>query len=291
MKYAFIELHREQFDVTVMCAVMAVSVSGYYAWRMRPESERAGANRALSALIAKSFADSRKTYGSPRLHQQLKQAGVACGRHRVARLMRDAGLAARRKRAFRPLATDSAHALPVAANLLAQDFSATAPNQKWVADITYIATQEGWLYLAAVLDVFSRMIVGWAMSERCDAELVNAALHMAHVRRAAGPGVIVHSDRGSQYASQGHRELLEGLGFLQSMSRAGNCYDNAMMESFFSSLKFEEVHVPDKEVYLTRALARTALFDYIEVFYNLQRLHSSLGYQSPAQFEAAFTLP
>jgi len=270
-----------------MCAVMNVSASGYYAWRSRPASARERANQTLQALIAQVFEQTRQTYGSPRMYQQLKQEGVACGEHRVARLMREGGLVARYKRQFKPQTTDSSHSLPVAVNLLNQNFSATRPNQKWVADITFVATQEGWLYLAVVLDVFSRTVVGWAMSERCDAELVNAALRMAHMRRRAPPGLIVHSDRGSQYASQGHRALLDGLGFLHSMSRKGNCYDNAMMESFFSSLKIEEADRDDKEVYLTRAIAHTQLFDYIETFYNRQRLHSSLGYMSPANFEAA----
>jgi transposase InsO family protein len=287
VRYAFIQAHRDEFEVSVMCDVMNVSASGYYGWRARPDSERARAKRVLQALIRQTFEDTRKTYGSPRLYQHLKQNGVRCGEHRVARLMRDSGLVARHKRQFKPQTTDSSHGLPVAVNLLNQDFSATRPNQKWVADITFVATQEGWLYLAVVLDVFSRMVVGWAMSERCDAELVHAALCMAHTRRCAPPGLIVHSDRGSQYASQGHRELLDGLGFLHSMSRKGNCYDNAMMESFFSSLKIEEADRDDKEIYLTRAIARTYLFDYIETFYNRQRLHSSLGYMSPANFEAA----
>lgn len=275
----------------MMCAVMKVTLSGYYAWRKRPECERDQANEALGNLIEQAFERNRKTYGSPRMYQHLKQRGVRCGKHRVARLMQKQGLMARARPKFKPQTTNSAHGLLVADNRLNQDFTATHPNQKWVADITFIATQEGWLYLAVVLDVFSRKVIGWAMHERCDTELVNAALRMAQGQRITQPGLIVHSDRGSQYASQHHRELLEGFGFLQSMSRKGNCYDNAMMESFFSTLKVEEAARPGQNIYLTRVIARTHLFDYIETFYNRQRLHSSLGFISPVHFEAAFTLP
>ena len=263
-----------EHTVTVMCAVMKVSLSGYYAWRKRPESARTRANQALGMLVKQAFEHSRKTYGSPRIYQHLKQMGIRCGKHRVARLMHQHGLIARTKSRFKPQTTDSAHTMPVAVNRLGQDFTATQPNQKWVADITFVATQEGWLYVAVVLDVFSRRVVGWAMHERCDTALVNAALRMAQGQRITQPGLIVHSDRGSQYASQDHRDLLEALGFLQSMSRKGNCYDNAMMESFFSTLKVEEADRSSQDIYLTRAMARTHLFDYIETFYNRQRLHS-----------------
>ena len=213
--------------------MLKVSVSGYYAWQVRPESERERANEVLTQKIQQVWQRSRKTYGSLRLHKQLNEDGVKCGKHRVARLMRTSGLNARAGRVYKPHTTDSTHALPIAANVLNQDFSASAPNQKWVSDITFIATQEGWLYLAVVMDLFSRMIVGWAMSEHYDAKLVMAALHMAQLHRHAQPGLLVHSEsgpprghRGSQYASEDHRDMLEGLGFLQSMSRTGNCYDN-----------------------------------------------------------------
>ena len=289
MRYAFIQAHRHEWPVGVMCELMAVSVSGYYAWQGRPESEREQANQVLSEAIQQTWERSRKTYGSPRMHQQLNQDGVPCGRHRVARLMREHGLKARSGRGYTPHGTDSRHDSPIAANVLNQEFTANAPNEKWVCDMTFIATQEGWLYLAVVMDLFSRRIIGWAMSTACDAALVMAALHMAQGCRHAPPGVLVHSDRGSQYASQDHRDMLNGLGFLQSMSRTGNCYDNAAMESFFSTLKFECAN--HKEGYLTRALARTDIFDYIEVFYNRLRLHSSLSFNSPIHFEQAARLP
>ena len=283
MLYGFIERHEAAYPIAVMCEVLEVGASGYYAWRVRPESERDQANEALKERIAQEWKRSRKTYGSPRMTAQLKAEGDRCGENRVARLMAESGLKARKRRVFQPYKTDSGHGLPVAANRLDRDFSASAPNQKWVGDVTFIATQEGWLYLAVWMDLFSRKIIGWAMSELCDAALVMAALRMAQANRQADSGVLVHSDRGSIYASADHRNLLETFGFLQSMSRKGNCWDNAAMESFFSSLKIE--HVYAKEVYLTRAIAQTDLFDYIEVFYNRQRLHSSLGFKSPVQFE------
>ena len=283
MLYGFIEKHEGGYPVAVMCEVLEIGTSGYYAWRKRPASERVQANEALKERIAQEWERSRKTYGSPRMTAQLNAEGERCSENRVARLMVESGLNARKKRGFQPQKTDSAHGLPMAANLLDRDFAASAPNQKWVGDVTFIATQEGWLYLAVWMDLFSRKIIGWAMSDLCDAELVLAALRMAQANRQAEPGVLVHSDRGSIYASTDHRQLLETYGFLQSMSRKGNCWDNAVMESFFSSLKIEDVYT--KEVYLTRAIAQTDLFDYIEVFYNRQRLHSSLGFKSPVQFE------
>ena len=241
------------------------------------------ANETLKVKITQVWKSSHKTYGSPRMTAQLKAEGERCSENRVARLMAESGLKARKKRVFQPQKTDSAHGLPVAVNLLGRDFEASGPNQKWVGDVTFIATQEGWLYLAVWMDLFSRKIIGWAMSDLCDAALVMTALLMAQTNREADSGVLVHSDRGSIYASADHRNLLETYGFLQSMSRKGNCWDNAAMESFFSSLKIEDVYA--QEVYLTRAIAQTDLFDYIEVFYNRQRLHSSLGFKSPVQFE------
>jgi len=288
MMYGFIEAQEEQYPVEVMCTALAVNPSGYYAWRERPESGREQANRKLLARIKTVWVSSRKTYGSPRMAAQLQAEGVECSENRVARLMAESGLKARKTKGFEPQTTDSNHALPVAPNLLDQDFTATAPNQKWVGDITYIPTDQGWLYLAVWMDLFSRMIVGWSMSEHPDAALVTDALGMAQANRGAAPGLLIHSDRGSQFASADHRDALSAHGFLQSMSRKGNCYDNAAMESFFSTLKIELVYA--QEVYLTRDIARTNLVDYIEVFYNRQRMHTTLGFKSPAKFEAVFGL-
>lgn len=288
MLYGFIERHEAAYSIAAMCHALEVGSGGYYAWRRRPASERAKANEALEAKIAEVWQANRMSYGSPRMTAALRKQGYRCGKNRVARLMAKRGLKARKKRGFQPVRTDSKHRLPVAPNRLARDFTASQPNQKWVGDVTYIATGEGWLYLAVWMDLFSRMIVGWAMSETCDATLVTAALTMAQTNRQAEEGVLVHSDRGSTYASHDHRALLDAYGFLQSMSRKGNCWDNAAMEVFFSSLKMEEVY--PKELYLTRAIARTHLFDYIEVFYNRQRLHSTLDFNSPLQFEAIHSL-
>jgi transposase InsO family protein len=286
--YGFIETQSAGYPVEVVCGALAVNPSGYYAWRVRPESERAQSNEALRARIDAAWIASRKTYGSPRMTAQLQDEGVPCSENRVARVMAESDLKARKTKAFTAQTTDSNHCLPIAPNHLDQDFSATAPNQKWVGDITYIPTQQGWLYLAVWMDLFSRMIVGWSMGSRCDAKLVVDALEMAQANRGAAPGLLAHSDRGSQYASAEHREVLLAWGFLQSMSRKGNCYDNAAMESFFSTLKIELVYA--QEVYLTRDIARASLIDYIEVFYNRQRIHTSLGNKSPAKFEAVFGL-
>lgn len=284
MRFAFIAANRSEFLIILMCKVLNVSVSGYYAWMKRPESERALANTELRERIAEVYKRNRKVYGSPRITKALEQEGVPCGENRVARLMVEAGITADQKPKFKPQSTDSVHDLPIARNILDQDFTATQPNQKWVADITYIGTQEGWLYLAVVLDLYSRMIVGWSMSEHPNSELVTAAMKMATTARPAAAGVIVHSDRGSQYASGQHREMLEACGFLQSMSGRGNCYDNAAMESWFSTLKRECANA--KEEFTSRSAARLEIFDYIETFYNRTRLHSTLGYRSPVQFEA-----
>lgn len=289
MLYGFIERHEGEHPAAVMCAVLGVGASGYYAWRGRSASERLQADEALKTRIAEVWTASRRTYGSPRMTKALQAQGEQCGENRVARLMAESGLKARKKRMFQPAKTDSGHGLPVVPNMLDRAFAASAPNQKWVGDITFIATQEGWLYLAVWMDLFSRLIVGWAMSDTCDATLVTTALNMAQANRRAEPGLLVHSDRGSTYASYDHRAWLNTYGFLQSMSRKGNCWDNAAMESFFSSLKIEEVYA--KDIYLTRAIARTHLFNYIEAFYNRQRLHSSLGFISPVQFEFLHALP
>ena len=271
-----------------MCRVLGVSVSGYYAWRKRPPSARAEANAALVEQIRRVHADSRQTYGSPRIHATLRQQGLVCNHKRVERLMRLQGLRGCERRKRRPITTQSRHDYPVAPNRLQRDFTADMPNCKWLGDITYIDTAEGFLYLASLEDVFSRKIVGWAMDEHMETRLVEQALHMALARRQPAAGLLHHSDQGSQYASHAYRTLLEAQHVTVSMSSVGNCYDNAMKESFFATLKTECASQP----FATRAQARTAIFEYIEVFYNRQRLHSALGYVSPEQFEQQFyTIP
>lgn len=282
MKYQFIADHREEFEITVMCRVLAVSRSGYYAWRNRPTSARKMADQELSQHIKQIHDHSRQTYGSPRIQAELAENGVNCGCKRVARLMRQEELFAKQSRKFKVITTDSAHPYPVAPNLLAQDFTASRPNEKWLTDITYIPTAEGWLYLAVVLDLYSRRIVGWAMGDRLERHLVIAALQMAVKMRQPPPGLLHHSDRGSQYASDDYQALLTQHQMRCSMSRTGNCYDNAPTESFFGTLKTELVHHCQ---YQTKAEAKTDIFEYIEVFYNRFRRHSALAYQSPVNFE------
>jgi transposase InsO family protein len=282
MRFRFIEGHRKVFLVRVMCSVLRVSASGYYAWRGRPESARALADKALVEDIRRVHAGSRRRYGSPRVHASLQAEGKRVGCNRVARLMRDHGIQAHRRRPFRRT-TDSNHAFPPAPNLLDRQFaSAVAPNQVWLADLTYIATGEGWLYLAAVLDLFSRKIVGWAMSETMPQELTLAALNMAITNRTPGPELLHHSDRGSQYCAHAYRRVLDEHGMRCSMSRKGNCWDNAPMESFFGSLKTE---LDGDGPFDTRQAARTALFRAIEGWHNRERLHSSLGYITPINKE------
>lgn len=284
MKYGFIRAEKASFPVTALCRVLGVTRSGFYAWLRCPASARAQADAGLAATIDKVHAASRGTYGSPRVHAELRARGVRVGKKRVARLMRDRGLVARKRRRFHPRTTDSKHRHPVAENALARAFSREAPNQAWVGDVTYIQTDEGWLYLAVLIDLFSRRVVGWAMSERNDRHLVLDALTMAVVNRGVpASGVLHHSDRGSTYACEDYRRALAGYGLAASMSRKGNCWDNAVCESFFATLKTEMVH---QQRFETRAEARTAVFEYIEVFYNRQRRHSTLGYLSPAIYEA-----
>lgn len=266
-----------------MCAVLKVSRSGYYAWCQRPVCARRQQAEVLREQIRTIHRDSRGTYGSPRVWRELRDQGHGCGRHRVARLMRKDGLRAKVKRRFKAT-TDSRHQLPVAANLVSRDFSPEAPNRLWAGDITYVWTAEGWLYLAVVLDLFSRMVVGWAMSARMSRGLVMDALRMGVARRRPGAGVIHHSDRGAQYASGDFQRLLAAHGMRCSMSRKGDCWDNAPVESFFGTLKQELVF---HERYTTRAQARQSIFEYIERFYNRRRRHSSLGYMTPASFEEA----
>jgi putative transposase len=267
-----------------MCRVLQVSVSGYYAWRNRGASQRAQTDARLVEQMRRIHADSRRTYGSPRIQAALRQQGVMCNHKRVERLMRLHGIRGCDRRKRRPITTHSRHEYPVAANSLARDFTAEAPNRKWLGDISYIDTAEGFLYLASLEDVFSRKIVGWAMDEHMETGLVERTLHMALAQRQPADGLLHHSDQGSQYASDAYRALLEAHHITVSMSATGNCYDNAMKESFFATLKTECASQP----FATRAQARTAIFEYIEVFYNRQRLHSALGYLSPEQFEQQF---
>lgn len=282
MKFQFIDQHQNQFVIAVMCRVLSVSRSGYYAWRKRPVSPRKMANDIVLEKIKAAHRKSRQTYGSPRIQAELVAQGIRWGHNRVARLMRLNGLRAKQKRAFKVKTTDSNHHQPVAPNLLGQNFEAQRQNQKWLTDITYIATAEGWLYLAVVLDLYSRRIVGWAMSDRLERQLVIDALLMALQSRRPPPGLLHHSDRGSQYASQAYQALLTKHQLRCSMSRAGNCYDNAPMESFFGTLKSELIH---HRRYATRAEARADIFEFIEVFYNRFRRHSALAFQSPVMFE------
>jgi putative transposase len=266
----------------VMCRVLGVSKAGYFAWRRRDPSPRTQRNRSLTARIAALHAERRGVYGSPRMHRELRNQGLTVGKHRVARLMREAGISARQPKRF-VITTDSKHGLPVSPNILKQDFTATAPNTRWVTDITYIPTAEGWLYLDAIMDLYSRRIVGWAMDERMDRSLVMRALDMAVGQRYPAPGLIHHSDRGSQFACSDYRQRLTKHGMTSSMSRRACCYDNAAMESFFHTLKVELIH---RHRFQTRQQAKAAIFEYIESFYNRVRTHSALGYLSPAAFEA-----
>lgn len=267
-----------------MCRVLKVSVSGYYAWRRRPASPRERNDTVLVAQIRQVHAASRQTYGYRRIQAALRHQGIVCNRKRVARLMRLYHLRGMDRRKRRPITTRSGHTLPVAANRLQQDFTAEAPNRKWLGDISYIDTDEGFLYLASLEDVFSRRIVGWAMADHMETALVEQALHMALTRRLPPPGLLHHSDQGSQYASRAYQTRLAAHDILVSMSRRGNCYDNAMKESFFATLKSECAARP----FATRDQARTAIFEYVEVFYNRQRLHSALNFLSPEQFERQF---
>lgn len=270
--------------VETMCRALGVSVSGYYAWCQRQPSAHQQRDAELLRHIQAIHAASRGLYGSPRIHAALQQQGVVCSRKRVARLMRQAGIHSLRAVRRRIRTTDSQHRRPVAPNLLKRDFSAAAPNEKWVGDILGLWTNEGYLYLAALLDTYSRLVVGFAMSAWRDEDLVTAALRMALGRRVVGEVLIHHTDQGSQYTAADYLARLAAHGISVSMSRKGDCYDNAMMESFFSTLRAE---CTERQRYRSRAEARTAVFEYIEVFYNRQRLHSSLGYLSPADYEAA----
>lgn len=286
MRYQFIADQRGQYPIERMCGVLGVAVSGYYAWRKRSECARQVQDKGLLQQIEQIYQHSRCLYGSPRIHAALKRAGIACSRKRVARLMRQAGIGSRRQRQWRMRTTDSRHAYPVAPNRLNRQFQAERPNQKWVADFTYVFTDEGWLFLAGVLDLFSRRLVGWAMSEHQDEPLVEAALRMALSGRHLSGDLLHHSDQGSQYAADAYTHLLAQHRIAVSMSRTGDCYDNAVIESFFRTIKAECVYLNH---YHTRHQARQSLFEFLEVYYNRQRLHSTLGYLSPVEFEALYS--
>jgi transposase InsO family protein len=281
VKFAFIAAERASFPTAFMCRHLGVSKGGFYAWRRRPECARAREDRRLAVLTREAHEIGRKAYGSPRVHEELKAQGVRVSRKRVIRLMQEQGLKGKTRRRW-VKTTHSKHGLPVAPNLLDRVFAASGPNQRWVVDITYLRTGEGWLFLAAVLDLYSRMVVGWAVSALIDRHLVLKALDSALKRRAPDQGLLHHSDRGSQYASEDYQKALEARGIVCSMSRKGDCYDNAAMESWFGTLKTEL-----GETFETHAEGKRQLFDYIEVFYNQKRRHSALGYVSPAQFERA----
>lgn len=283
MKFAFIQEELWGYPADRVCQVLDVSRSGYYAWRTRPVSPRQRRHQELAVKVRAAHADSRRTYGSPRVQKALAAAGERVSPHTVAKLMQEQGLRAKAKRKFVPRTTDSAHDRPIAPNLLGRDFAADRPNRKWAGDITYIPTDEGWLYLAGVIDLCSRRIVGWSMADHLRTELVGNALGMALAGRRPEEGLLHHSDRGVQYASQDYQQLLAERGITVSMSGKGDCWDNAVMESFWATLKTELVH---HEHYATREEARRSIFEYIEVFYNRKRLHSSLGYVSPEAFEA-----
>lgn len=282
MRFRLIDQAKKAFPVHRLCKVLGVSQSGYFAWRNRKPSRRQLDDMVLLAHIRAQFATSNETYGAPRMHVELREDGLDVGRHRVARLMRDNGLKALQKRRYKNT-TDSNHGGPVAANLLDQDFACDGPDQKWGADISYIWTVEGWLYLAIVLDLYSRRIVGWAVSDRLKKGLAIMALTRAISTRRPPPGLIHHSDRGSQYCSHDYLRLLKAHGMLPSMSGKGNCYDNAMVETVFKTIKNELIW---RASFQTRKAAELALGRYIDGFYNPSRRHSALGYKSPASFEA-----
>ena len=282
MRYEFIQAHRAEFEIKVMCRVLDASRRGYYAWRKRPVSSREMANQELKVEIKEIYQQSRHTYGSPRIRAELADRGIQCGVNRIARLMNEAEMVAKQSAKFKVMTTDSDHDYPVAPNLLGQDFTTERPNEKWLSDITYIPTDEGWLYLALVMDLYSRRIIGWAMADNLERWLAIDALQMALETRQPPPGLIHHSDRGSQYASHDYQALLTQHQFQVSMSRKGNCYDNAPMESCIGTLKTEQVY---HRHYATRTEAKTDIFEYLEVFYNRFRRHSALDYLCPVAFE------
>lgn len=283
MRFAFIDAQKARYPVTTLCKTLDVSESGYHAWRKRPPSKRAVENARITTHIKAGFKKSRETYGSPRLTDELRDNAVKVGRHRVARLMREAGIRAKKPPRWKKT-TNSKHDLPRAPNLVERRWNemATEPNKVWVSDLTYIWTWQGWVYLVVFLDVFSRKIVGWRVDETMEAHIVTDALQTAMVRRAPPRGLILHSDQGSQYASNAYRELIDKNGFRRSMSRKGDCWDNAVAESFFASLKGDLV---DRRSWATRSQVEAAVGEWIEVFYNGERRHSALGNVSPINYE------
>jgi len=286
VKYAWIKQHDKDFPTAVMCKVLQVSTSGYYSGLMRKPSAQQKRRQDIAQAAAHSYFESNGIYGYRKVHQDLLEANIVCCEETCRRIMRNIGLYSRVRRKF-VLTTDSDHQMAIAENLLDRDFTATTPNQKWVADITYIPTGQGWLYLACVMDLYSRRIVGWAMSEHIDSALVVSAMNMALLQRKPGAELLHHSDRGSQYASGYFQDLLDGNRVICSMSRKGNCWDNACMESFFGSLKTE--WLGDKK-YRTREEAKNDIFNYIEMFYNRKRKHAALGYFSPAAYEELYEM-
>ena len=281
MKFAFIDAEKALFPISMLCAVLGVSTSGFYAWKKRPPSKRAKDDARLAVEVAALHKRSHRTYGSPRVHADLKASGKRVGKKRVARLMRDQGLRALQKRKFRKT-TDSAHAFEVAPNVLARNFETSAPNEAWVGDVTFVATAEGWLYLAVLIDLFARRVVGWATSASNDTALVLAALDAAVTRRRPPPGLVHHSDRGSTYAADDYRRALEQHELVASMSRKGDCWDNAVAESFFATLRAERLDHVRLE---TREHGTRVIGEYIESFYNPVRRHSNNGLTSPIEFE------
>jgi len=283
MRFAFIEAEKALFPIRVMCRVLQVTVSGFYAWRKRSKSEHARRDEQLAVKVRALHKTSRGAYGSPRIHRDLQVEGEAVGRKRVARIMCEQGLTGRTPRRFRKT-TDSDHTLTIAKNLVDRNFRPAAPNELWAADITYVRTWEGWLYLAVVLDLYSRRVVGWAIADHMRTELVLDALTMAIDQRRPGRGVVHHSDRGSQFASHAYRGLLDEHGFIASMSRKGDCWDNAVVESCFGTLKEELIY---RHPWPSRSKAKAAINEYIACFYNCRRRHSTLDYVSPMEYEAA----
>jgi transposase InsO family protein len=286
VKFAFIHAEKASFPVAALCRLLGVSRQGYYAFARRPVSARVSTERVLRSRLQQLHVESSGRYGSPRMLRALRSEGMCVGKRRVERAMQSLGIQARTRRRFRvTTAADPSHA--AAENLLARDFTASEPDQRWVTDITYVWTDEGWCYLAVILDLFSRSVVGWALDATLSTSLPLAALHMALQRRKPTAGLVHHSDRGCQYTSADYRDALDQVGAIASMSRKGNCWDNAVAESFFATLKVELVH---RQPWPTRLELRAALFDYIEVFYNRRRLHSTLGYKTPAQVETEHRL-
>lgn len=283
MRYRFIDTHKKVWPINLMCGVLDVSRSGFYHWQGRGPSRQAWTNKKLDNRIRELFARHKQRYGAPRLTDDLHDEGIACSENRVARRMRRLGLRAIQAKKFK-VTTDSNHSKPVAPDLIEQDFTAGSPNEKWVSDISYIWTDEGWLYLTVVMDLYSRAIVGWSMRRRMTQQLVCDALTMAMFRRHFPKGTIIHSDRGSQYCSKRYQRLINNNGLRCSMGRRATCYDNAAMESFFHTLKVELVH---RERFTSRREAKSKIFEYIEMYYNRQRKHSAIGYKIPMQFDQA----